>query len=920
MNIDWNTPLWLLLLPLVWFGIWQTAKKSGLLQNFAGKMQSILRTIVCTVLILALAAPSLAWQTKNGTTIFAIDRSASVKGSEEEMKAFLQEVEESGAEKEKTALLTFGKGTAIEQSPALGNHLTADFVSKTKDSGSEIGSALQTAAGLFPKNGTKRIVLLSDGNETEGDAKEQAKRLAEQGIQVDVFPLQGEKLPEVQLTKMTLAKNIHRDVQYEISMEIDSNTETNAVVRLYKGNTLIAEEEMQVHQGKNRVVFSDRTKEGGSLTYKGEIVPKTDTEKKNNHVYAYTYITDVPHILVAEQDGSGAEWEKLLQKGQAAVVRMPAESLPVTAEGLAAYDGIILADVDTAHLPKGFLAAVESYVRTVGGGLLVSGGEHAFAPGGYKGTVLEEILPVNMDLNTEGQEADLSMIMVIDHSGSMSDGRYGVTRVDMAKEAAIRSLEHFQEGDRVGVIVFDDIGEWAAEMQVVKGNEDELTEKIGKIQPAGGTSILPALQMAYEAIRKENTKQRHILLLTDGQAEQAGYEGLLQKMQDEGITLSAVAVGGDADTRLLERLARSGGGRYYFTDEFTDLPEIFAKETVLAGKEYLQNRTFYPQAKDPSAILQNIDGVPQLYGYVGTTAKSRGNIVLESDKEEPILASWQYGLGRTAVFTSDVLGNWTKDWLASEEGVEILRNTVAWTLRGQAVSDLRLTAEAGEKESTLRLEMPFSEEIKKVMADVVTADNKIHQVTFFAVSPGVYEGILDTAEEGAYTAGISIEKVDGHIERSYTGFHIGYPKEYDITMQKNGKEILTQIAEISDGRLLTAGRDVFSEEMPKAVAEKRLHTFLLLFLGDIALRRFTGVTLWLENQWEKQRQKRITKDEKQLRKADKEKMHMPKEKSKAELQQEKQKKTDNTVPKENTAEKAGNTINKLAEAKKKRKM
>ena len=925
MNIEWSQPLWLLLLPFVWLGIWWIAKKGGLLKSFTGRLYGIFRTVVCTVLVLAMSAPVMAWQTKNGTTVFVADRSASVRGSEEEIMSFLQAAKEKKEPREKTALLSFGKGTAVEQAPAADNNLTAGFLSKAEESGSEITSALQTAAGLFSKQGTKRIVLLSDGKETAGDAVKQAKLLAEQGIAVDVFPLEGKVLPEVQLTKMTLAKTIHKDIQYEIALEIDANVETETTVRLYKGNTLIAEEEAAVRKGKNRVVFSDRTAEGGSLTYRGEIVPKMDTEKKNNRVYAYTYITDVPHILVIEQDGSGVEWEKLLREGRASVERISAENAPLTMNTLSSYDGVILADTAIDHLSDDFLDTLEAYVRTVGGGLLVSGGEHAFAPGGYKGTVLEDILPVEMNLKTEGQEADLSMVMVIDRSGSMMDGRYGVTRIDMAKEATIRSLEHFQEGDRMGVIAFDSEAEWVAEIQEVTDNKESLTKKIGSIQADGGTSILPALQAAYEAVRRENTKQKHILLLTDGQAEQSGYGDLLARMQAEGITLSTVAVGGDADIKLLERLAKGGGGRYYFTDEFTDLPEIFAKETVLASGEFLQNRTFYPTEKTSSAILHGIDSVPQLYGYVGTKAKSRGNVILESDKEEPILAVWQYGLGRTAVWTSDAKGNWTKDWLRSDIGVEILQNTASWILRGQEASDLYLTANTEEENSRLHLEMPFSEEVKKITADVVSSDNEIQQVGFSLVSPGVYEGVLDTAREGAYTANVSIEKKDGTIERKHTGFHISYPREYDITMKENGMELLRQIAEVSGGSVVASGDEVFSGEDRKAMTEKRMQTpllilFLLLFLGDIALHRFTGISLWLEKKVEKQKEKR--------KQSIKEKLPTKEKIVKTAIKQEVMENKKNMKIKsvslgeniQNMEKSTQITTQKLAEAKKKRKM
>ena len=482
----------------------------------------------------------------------------------------------------------------VEQLPTQDTNVSANFVSETDKGGTDIAAVLRLAASVMPEKTAKRVVLLSDGNETQDDGVQQARALAAQGIVVDVVPLQTEESKEVQLTNMKLPKVINKNTRYDIGLQIDANVDTPAQIRLYKGNTLIVQETVSVHKGENKVLFSDLTEKGGGVTYRAEIEAQTDTLPENNQVYAYTYITDVPQVLVIEQDQSGKAWEDMLS-AQMHIKRVQATTSPVTIEQLSAYDGIILANVAVEHLPKGFLETLENYVRVTGGGVLVSGGENAFALGSYQNTILEEILPVNMDLKTEGQESDMTMFMVVDRSGSMSDGAYGITRMEMAKEAVIRSLDNFQKGDRVGVIAFDDLAEWAAEPQEVTENKETLTNAAGSIQLGGGTSILPALEMAVKEMEKEQTKQRHILLLTDGQAEQTGYQTVLQRMKEQQITLSTVAVGGDADTKLLEHLAEKGGGRYYFTDEFTDLPEIFAKETLLAGKEFLNHRTFYPK-------------------------------------------------------------------------------------------------------------------------------------------------------------------------------------------------------------------------------------------------------------------------------------------------------------------------------------
>ena len=849
MRIEFASPLWLLLLPLAGIWIYVQIRKNGVLSRFQKGLYTGLRSVVCLLLILAMASPAAVWSAKDTVTVFAVDRSASVRDSLEQAQDFLQLAQENRPAGETVGLLSFGATAAVEQLPSEETDLSAGLLSAVEEGGSDLAAAAGLAYSLMPERAAKRVVLLSDGKETSGDLLQRADILAQQGAVLDVYLLTAEERPEVQLTEMELDQVIRRDTRYEIGLRLYSTVDTQAIVRLYKENSMIAEKEVAVRQGESRLVFSDITKEGGAVTYWAEIEAAEDTLTQNNRVYNYTYIEDVPRILVIEEEES--QWPALLESSMVSVERIRPANAPATAEALSRYDGVILADVSLDMLPEGWAEAAESYVRTLGGGLLVSGGENAFALGGYQGTTLEEILPVDMDLKTEGQEPDLTMIMVIDRSGSMVSTTYGVSRIDMAKEAIIRSLSHFQQGDKVGVIAFDSEARWVAEPQEVTANAESISDAVARIQADGGTSILPALRMAYEAIAAENTKQKHILLLTDGQAEQSGYDGLLQEMRAKGVTLSTVAVGEDADQKLLERLAADGGGRYYYTDVFSGLPEIFAKETILAGKEFLNNRSFYPEQKDASVILDGIESVPQLEGYVGTTAKSRADQVLISDTQEPVLAAWQYGLGRTAVWTPDVSGQWTAAWLNQPEGAEILRNAVSWIMKSPMDDSLKVTAAAEQSRTRLRLEMPYEEGIKQVTASVVDGNGQERETVFSMVSPGVYEGWLDTAAEGAYVAAVGKEKEDGSWEYANTGFFISYGAEYDLTKGAGGTELLRQAAQRTGGRVLTSGAEVFEGQIPRTMAEHELQKVLLvlallLFLLDIALHRFTLLTARLE--------------------------------------------------------------------------
>lgn len=919
MKIELQQLWWLLLIVPAFAFVLYVSHKGQFASKLRKKCHTTMRLVLCLILILAMANPILSIQANTTTTIFAIDASDSIQKQDETIQTFLEEAQKAKEKKEHIGLISFGKRAVVEQAPSGDTNITTDRLAEVDKTATNIEGGLQTATSLLPADTGKRVVLLSDGNETTDDALKQAKAMAAQGILVDVYPLGQEEAPEVQLTSLEVAEVINKFTRYELALRLDATIDTDATVRLYRDNHLITEETVEVHTGETRVVFSDMATEGGGITYRAEIEPDTDTISENNRTYAYTYIKDVPRILIVEQDESGREWESLLA-AQVETERMEADDVPTSITELSKYDGIILANVSADAWSDGFDTALETYVRTTGGGLLVSGGENAYALGSYQDTLLADILPVEMEIKTDQEDSNLTMVMVIDTSGSMADGNYGITRIDMAKEAAIRSLEHFEEGDRVGVIEFDSYTDWVAKPQNAKANKSQLTKAIGSMQAGGGTSILPALQLAFDGIRTETTAQKHILLLTDGVAEQDGYDSLLAQIQAEGITLSCVGIGGDADTKLLQRLANGGGGRYYFTDEFTDLPEIFAKELSLANREYINNRTFYPSAQDTSTILSDVSETPALHGYVSTTAKSRADQVLVSDLNEPILATWQYGLGRVAAWTADAHGQWTSDWLMSDTGVSILRNGVSWIMKTQNTEDVSLSAEAGENETILHLETPVDTQAKEITVMVADEEHETYEISMKQTAPGQYEGTLPTTTEGAYTATVALEKEDGS-GFAYTGFFIGYPKEYDITTRQNGNQLLTELAQITGGRVLTSGSEVFQSEASAAVTEKMLQTPLLLLcmlllLLDIALRRFPVPLMRIEAAVAKHA---TAKQEKantpKANTTEKKKTHPSKETKK----EKKEKKVD--VTKEtNAAEKntQSSTTDRLAAAKKKR--
>ena len=279
-----------------------------------------------------------------------------------------------------------------------------------------------------------------------------------------------------------------------------------------------------------------------------------------------------------------------------------------------AYDAYVMVDISAEWVSVGFLNALEQAVKYQGKGLLTIGGENSYAPGGYNNTPLETILPVNMDITPKDENPDLGLILVIDKSGSMSGGEYGISKLQLAKEAAIRAAEVLEETDQLGVIAFDDAIQWVVRTRPLEDREETINT-IATIRPGGGTQILPPLEEAWQDLRKKDTKLKHIILLTDGQAEQYGYERIIEGIREDGITLSTVAVGRGADTLLLKALAYGGMGRYYQTDEFSDIPSIFAKEAFLADEIYSEQELLSRTCVFGGTV-KGIEGIPMLDGYV----------------------------------------------------------------------------------------------------------------------------------------------------------------------------------------------------------------------------------------------------------------------------------------------------------------
>ncbi|MDL2248274.1 VWA domain-containing protein [Tyzzerella sp. OttesenSCG-928-J15] len=807
------------------------------------KLPDWVRITLIAILIFALFDFNINKETKKTAVVFAVDTSDSVADKKGDIQAAINGGLINMGKNDIAGLTTFSKDASVKTMPS-GDVNNFQINGDTKGEYTNISKGLMASMGILPDDYNKKIVLVTDGNENLGDAYLSAKQLHSQGIVVDVLPVDSVKYKDAQITRINVPERIGKDMGYNIEVVTYALGENTAKLNLYKNNTMVLSDEIEMKNGENRYVFSDIADVGGNIVYKAEIIPNEDYSYKNNKAYAYSYVDHVPRILIVDDMASAAEIEKIIDNTSIEYETLPPMFLPTDLESLNMYDGVILANINYDDLPQDFSEVLESYVKN-GGGLLATAGDNSYAIGSYYKTKLEDILPVNMELKSKEELPDQAMVIVLDRSGSMSSGRYGVSKLAMAKEAVIRSIDALNENDYYGVLTFDTVNQWVVEPNMVGDNKAGIIDKVASINEGGGTSIKPAVTEAFNKLKGMDTKLKHIILLTDGQDGDRNYTELINQLKAEGITLSTVAVGGDSDITLLESMAEDAGGRYYFTDEFSDLPKIFTKEAFLSGKKYLNNEMFMATAGSYSPIMENIDGLPPFYGYVSSTAKPRADVVLYAQNEEPLLAAWQYGIGRSVAFLTDMEGNWSRDMLLTDEGVRLFTNMVSWIIRDNVGMEIYAQAERVSGGAEITMNLPYSAGVRSLSAVITTPELEEIQVDFTQVSPGEYKGSIPNDTEGTYIATVALTK-DSGIEYTNCGINLAYSREYDLRQAEFGRSLLERIALAGGGQVLTAENNFFEYSGGENSIKVRIKPFvillaLLFLLFDIAYHRFPAI-------------------------------------------------------------------------------
>ena len=798
----------------------------------------VLRGAAISMLIFALAGPAIPMTSDRLNLLFVIDRSLSVDTENDRLIIrYIAETQKLLRADDRIGLITFDNTVMLRD-------LTTGFEGVSRREGSALASAMDLAANIMPSDGAKRLVVFSDFNETIGSAEASIGRLNERGIEVYTIPIYSDR-NEVIVKQLDAPEYASKLETYAISAIIESQSETTALIRLYRDGAIMDEEEVVLPPGLSRYDYYDVGLEEGLVAYRVEVISDGDRVRENNTGESFTLVRkDLSILFVSSGSALRDDYvARMLSESGFSVDRITHYNLPDSPFDLAEYDVVFINDVSAYELGLDFMRSVRIYVEDLGGGLIVTGGSQSFGMGAYKNTFLEEVLPVTSDVRRQELSRRIALVIVLDRSGSMGTG-LGRSKLDIAKEAAIEAMGLLHPEDEFGLLAFDRVSSWAVPLDRL-GEREAKEALIRAIQSSGGTDLPSATLRALEVITHSGRETKHIIVLSDGQTT-GTIDEIISKAADYGVTVSTVAVGADANTALLSELAYQTGGAYYFTDDPFDIPSIVLKDTMSIARSSVVEESFRPIPVVASPIIDTIDwaAAPELDGYVATTAKPFADFLLGGKYlGDPLLATARFGSGKSAAFTSDIGGLWSRNWASWDGAAVFWRQLVRWVRSSLTdfpyevvthVSGDRLTVavdaidERGGFVNGLRLR-----------AIVLSPDGSHRQNELAQTAPGRYETAFTLQQSGGHILQTQLLEFGVPVSGQTSFFSRAYDAEF--ARSRTNVNLAAVLADRTGGKIYAdvndvTRRGVFDTSLLRETWRVPVVLSLLVFLVELGIR------------------------------------------------------------------------------------
>ena len=672
-------PIWLLLLIPLIISLRMWKPPSPLL--------GILRLAMLSLILLAMCGLAVKLPSRAGTVVVVADRSQSMPpDSEAKQKEAIDLIQGAMGNNVNLAVLSFGRDAAIEQSPQSGKF--AGFVNEVHGDASDLNGAIEKAMALIPRGAPGKLLMLSDGRWTGKDPSGVAAQAAARNIALDYRPMQRNSTNDVAISHIDAPEVVTPGESFMLAVWVRAPVPSEVSFELLRGNQRLAVGTRQVPSGLSRLIFRDKAIRPGTHQYTVRITgTEADPVPENNSAKILVGIEGprpILHITTAADSGLA----RLLQVGGLDVKTASPSAYHWSLDELSGYSAVLVENVLADEIGLHGMENLAVWVKETGAGFMMTGGKHAYGPGGYFRSPLEPIMPVSMELRQEHRKLALAIVVAMDRSGSMSmTVGGGRTKMHLANLATVEVLDMLSPMDEFGVVAVDSSPHIIANLAQVE-NQSHVRGKILRIgSQGGGIFVYEALSAAAKMLLKAQAGTRHIILFADAaDSEQPGrYLELLEECRKANITVSVVGLGtaNDVDAELLRDIARHGDGRSFFTKNAEELPRLFAQDTfVVARSTFIDEPTTVRTTGGMVSLAgRGYQITSPIGGYNLCYLRPDANLaaVTVDEYKAPVVAAWQAGIGRVLCYTGEADGPHTGPIAGWGDVGNFLTSLVRWT-------------------------------------------------------------------------------------------------------------------------------------------------------------------------------------------------------------------------------------------------
>ncbi|MCO8122458.1 VWA domain-containing protein [Stieleria sp. TO1_6] len=898
--------LWLmLLLPVLWYIGFQSL---GVLGKTRRALALLLRTLVWSVLVFALAGVQLVRVSDRITVMYVLDQSESIPNAKRQVMLdyVVRNVRRhrDGVRGDQAGIIVFGRDASIEIPPFDGDVLIRRLESLLERSdATNLESALNLAQATMPEDTSRRIVVVTDGNENLGQARKLVARVAAAGIGIDVVPVMLDAKSEVLVEKIDLPNDIRKGQPFEARIVVNNYADTSNAdatptegkirvkQKVGENESILLEQDITLTPGKNVFPLRHTIDRPAPYIYEAEFVPASkddDGLRQNNSATAYTHVRGKGRVLLIE-DGSpehAGDFDLLVERlrdNNIEVVTQTNHNLFGSLAELQAYDAVILAGVPRvggaadSEIVSFTDTQIEMLVRNtqqLGAGLLMIGGPESFGAGGWTGTEIEKAMPVDFKIKNAKVQA-VGALALIMHASEMADGNH------WQKVICKSSVEQLGPSDLAGVLHWNFSGDawlWGGQQGLLEvgPNRRAMLSRISKMTPGDMPQFDPAMKMAAKSLTAAPASVKHCIIISDGDPSDP-MPGTINAFKNNSISISTVAVAshGLAGSQRLQKIATATGGKYYSVKSGRALPRIFQREARRVSKPlvYEPPGGAVPEVIFPHALLDGIDRVlPPITGFVMTQTKDSplAQVLIQSPKpDQPenatILAAWTYGLGRTAVLTTDAGARWASSWNDWEDYDKFHSQLVRWLMRPTGDTGkfaIATSVKDGEVQVVVNALANDDSFLDFLEMNATALDANLNPIPLIMrqSAPGRYVGSFPATTAGSYF--VNVVPGAGATPLT-TGVTVPYSDEYRVretnmalieslaaTQPRGGQagEVTAPLEDRSSEELVDANAFRGGLALARSIRDA-WPWFVLggccLFLGDVMVRRIAFDMSWV---------------------------------------------------------------------------